>query len=128
MPDGYFPEHAVTAQSASAEKSTEMQKKKKEILAFCEEAETHLNALLAGTSALSKDEFEHSYASPLRLTARAINNHKEVEGEVLSESHVMSDALRDFIKNRATEYSLSDSAEISIGINHLVGRLHELRG
>ncbi|MBP6945597.1 hypothetical protein KBD61_05240 [Patescibacteria group bacterium] len=128
MPDGNSPEHVAAAQSVNIEKNAEMRKKREQILAFCEEAETHLNALLAGTSALSKGEFEHSYASPLRLTARAINNHKEVEGEVLSESHVMSDVLRDFIKNRATEYSLSDSAEISIGINHLVGRLHELRG
>lgn len=127
MPDGYFPEHAVTAQSASAEKSTEMQKKKKEILAFCEEAETELNALIQGGGSAALEKFKETYVNPLRFTALAINDHKGMSGEFISESHSQADLLHDFIQHRATDYSPSDSAEIAIAINHIVGRFHEIK-
>lgn len=128
MPDGNFPEHAVTAQSASAEKSAEMHKKKKEILAFCKEAEVALNALIQGDSSVDLEKFKETYVHPLRFTARAINDHKGVAGEFISESHPQADLLHDFIQHRAVDYSPSDSAEIAMAINHIVGRFHEIKG
>lgn len=127
MPDGYTSEHAATSQAAHAEKGAEIQEKKKQMLAFCEEAEKQLNRLIKGDSLITPKQFEDAYAHPLRFTARAINDHKEIAGDFISESHPQADLLHDFIQHRSTEYSASDRAEITMAINHVVGRFHEIR-
>lgn len=127
MPDGYSSERVEAAQSVNTEKNAEMHRKKEQILAFCEEAETQLNMLVKGDSSMTAAEFEQAYVIPLRFTARAINDHKDVPGEVISESHTQFEVLHDFIQHRAKDYPTSDSAEIAIAINHVVGRFHELR-
>lgn len=129
MPDGSLRYDVTDPREQKLVTTEHGEKIKKELLDFCYRAEASLNKILEldGDTAISaKEKFKQEYALPLRMTVRAINNHDIPQEEFLSMTHEQAGSLSYFIEHRASNFSKSDSAEISIALNHIVGRFHEI--
>ncbi len=129
MPDGNIRAETYASQKIEVVTSEQGYEVKQQLLEFCHKAETALNEITKldkDAAMLAVEKFKRDYALPLRMTVRAINDHHIPREEFLSMIHEQAGSLVYFIEHRASHFSKSDSAEIAIALNHVVGRFHEI--